>query len=560
MQTTDKLSCRIIARLLVEHGVEDVVISPGSRNAPLIIAVSRQKNLRCHVVIDERSAAFFALGIALQTGKAVALVCTSGSAVLNYGPALAEAFYRHVPLIAISADRPEEWIDQDDSQTIHQTAVLDNIVKASFEIGVETDSKVNAIYISRKINDALILAMRSPRGPVHINVRLDEPLGRLADDSDDDVRVIEAVGDAPCQLSDYECQALARKISSSRTLVIAGFASPDRELDGAIASFVRQTGAVVMHEAQSNIHLSPSVSHIDATLSVMNKDELARLAPQLVITFGGSIVSRMVKRYLREAEGVEHWHIGRNPNSIDCFMKLTHRIECEPRDFFNHMALEIDYNDNREFLKSWIAKAAEARQRVTSFYAACPWSDFYAIGRMINFTPRSWNIQLSNGTSVRYAQLFEYSALNRIECNRGVSGIDGSISTAIGAHIYYDDVTMLITGDMSMAYDVGALALTEITPRFKIAVLNNGGGGIFRFISSTSSLEECERFFAADVSLPLAQLAEAYGFAYFEARDKESFDRALVGFASETERPALLNIITPPQESAVVLKQFFNLQ
>ena len=179
---------------------------------------------------------------------------------------------------------------------------------------------------------------------------------------------------------------------------------------------------------------------------------------------------------------------------------------------------------------------------------------------MINFTPRSWNIQLSNGTSVRYAQLFEYSALNRIECNRGVSGIDGSTSTAIGAHIYYDDVTMLITGDMSMAYDVGAIALTEITPRFKIAVLNNGGGGIFRFISSTSSLEECERFFAADVRLPLAQLADAYGFAYFEARDKESFDRALVGFASETERPALLNIITPPQESAVVLKQFFNLQ
>lgn len=536
------------------------MISPGSRNAPLIVAVSRHEGLRCHVVIDERCAAFFGLGIALQTGKAVALICTSGSAVLNYGPALSEAYYRQIPLIAISADRPEEWIDQDDSQTIHQAGVLDNVVKGSFEIGIEPVDKIKTSFVSRTVNDAIILANRLPLGPVHINVRLDEPLGNIVETSENDTRFIAKVGSGCPTLSDEVLERLAAEIRGRKVMVIAGFGNHDESLDRALNAFVKSTGAVVLHEAQSNVHLSHSVAHIDATLSVMDKAEMDAMYPDLVITFGGSIVSRMVKRYLRDATGLEHWHIGMNGNSVDCFMALSKRIECSPHLFFDRLAsLMPDYKNN-EFLKGWLNKASIAKQRVSTFFDECVWSDFYAMGRLLKFIPRSWNIHLSNGTSVRYAQLFDYSAIKRIECNRGVSGIDGSTSTAVGAHIYADNVTLLISGDMSMQYDIGALALSEITPKMKIAVLNNSGGGIFRFIKSTSGLDECEKCFAADVRLPLAKLAEAYGFAYFEASDKDSFDCELVGFASETERPAILNIITPPEESAGVLKEFFKLK
>lgn len=558
--TTDKHSCRVIAGLLAAHGVKDVVISPGSRNAPLIVAVKRQPGLSVHVVVDERSAAFFGLGIALQTGCPVALICTSGSAVMNYGPALSEAFYRNIPLIAITADRPHEWIDQDDSQTIRQFGALDNIVKGSFDIGVDNGFRPQQIFISRTVNDAIILASRAPKGPVHINVRLDEPLGSLTEDSHDNLHFIDLAENVEPQLSKESALELARRIADKRTLVIAGFNSPSSALDCSIGDFLKVSGAVLLHEAESNVSVKPSVSNIDATLSVMSGTDLKDLAPELVITFGGSIVSRMVKRYLRSVERLEHWHIGFNPNSVDCFMAMTRRIECSPQSFFRIMSRRLpeSVGPSHHFVSGWIHKSAEAKQKSLNYLKSASWSDYYAIGRLLQLVPRSWNLQFSNGTAIRYVQLFDYSAFRRIDCNRGVSGIDGSTSTAIGSHCVYDDVTLLISGDMSAQYDVGALGLTEITPRFKMAVLNNAGGGIFRFISSTSSLDECEECFAADVRLPLRQLAEGYGFAYFEASDKASLEMAIGGFVSECKRPAILNIITSGVESAEILKRFFN--
>lgn len=560
MITTDKQSCRIIAGLLAAHGVNDVVISPGSRNAPLIVAVKRYPGLRTHVVIDERSAVFFALGMSLQTRKPVALMCTSGSAVMNYGPALAEAYYRHVPLIAFSADRPPEWIDQDDSQTIRQVGALDNIVKGSFDIGVDKGLYAEKIFTARTVNDAIILAQRAPQGPVHINVRLDEPLGVVKDFADEDFHFIGLVeNEVPTPKNEYAAD-LAKRIAGKRTMVIAGFNQPDTELNTSLTEFIRLTGAVLLHEAQSNTSVKPSVSNIDAALSVMSEQDKSNLAPELVITFGGSIVSRMVKRYLRAVDGLEHWHIGLNPNSVDCFMKMTHRIETTPDAFFKAVNSHIpDYlHYDVSYTNKWRMKAAEARRKSSDFLVSSPWCDFYAIGRLLQLIPRSWHLQFSNGTAIRYAQLFDYSAFGNIDCNRGVSGIDGCTSTAIGAHCYYDDVTLLVSGDMSAQYDIGALALKEITPRFKMAVLSNGGGGIFRFISSTSALDECDECFAADVRLPLRSLAEGYGFAYFEAHDKPSLESSLFGFIAENKRPAILNITTSAEESAAILRQFFN--
>ncbi len=550
----------MIAGLLVSHGVRDVVISPGSRNAPLIIAVKRCPELKTHIVIDERSAAFFGLGISLQSNCPVALICTSGSAVMNYGPALAEAFYRQVPLIAITADRPPEWIDQDDSQTIRQAGVLDNVVKGSFDIGVDTELRENKFFTSRIVNDAIILAERAPQGPVHINVRLDEPLGDLVDTDGDELHFIDVAENNETQLSKDSVVEFAHRVTGRRTMVIAGFSRPSKNLDTYLSDFLKKSGAVLLHEAQSNVSVTPSVPNIDATLSVMSEGDLKAYAPQLVITFGGSIVSRMVKRYLRGVKGLEHWHIGRNPHSIDCFMALTRRIECSPESFFKIMSRRLSDSaiTRNRFVSGWISKAAEARQKSSRFLVSSPWSDFYAIGRVLQLIPRRWNLQFSNGTAIRYVQLFDYSAFGQIDCNRGVSGIDGSTSTAIGAHCQYDDVTLLVSGDMSAQYDVGALGLTEITPRFKMVVLNNGGGGIFRFIKSTSGLDECEECFAADVRLPLRQLSDGYGFEYFEASDKTSLEVAISGFIAENKRPAILNIITASSESADILKRFFN--
>ena len=560
MNTTDKETCRQLIELLVAHGVCDVVLSPGSRNTPLIIAANRHEKLRTHVVIDERSAAFFGLGIALQTDKPVALICTSGSAILNYGPAIAEAYYRRVPLIAISADRPEEWIDQDDSQTIRQYGVLENIVKGSFDIYGDNSDKVQRSFANRAINDALILAKKGPQGPVHINVRLDEPLAGLAAPKSTAIPKIELIGCEEMGLSAAMYDTLAKRVAGKKIMVIAGFGKGSARLDKALDDFVKKTGAVVLHEAQSNIHPVLSIAHIDATLTTFNDEEIIELKPDIVISFGGAILSRIIKKYLRNStKKIEHWHIAESPNAIDCFLALSKRIECEPTSFFEGLskACPPPLTTSGSYLKLWREKAAQAKSKLLTFFQSCPWSNFYAMGQLMKLAPRKWNLHFSNGTAVRYAQLFDYSAFVRIECNRGVSGIDGATSTAIGSQLYYDDVTLLVSGDMSAQYDMGALAMTEITPRFKMAVLNNNGGGIFRYIKTTSSLEECEECFAADVRLPLKELAEAYGFAYFEASNKQALDKVFCLFAAESKRPAILNIITPAQESADVLRDFF---
>ncbi len=563
METTDKKSCRLIADGLVAFGVTDVVVSPGSRNAPLILAVSRHEGLNVHVAIDERSAAFIGLGIALQTKRLVVLICTSGSAVLNYAPALSEALYRHIPLVAISADRPVEWLDQDESQTIHQYGALSAVVKASYDMDVDMNdvSIARKLHANRILNDALAFAKMTPVGPVHINVHLDDPLGSLVDVSESNYRLINTVENEAERPTSAVVEKMSREIMSKRTMVLAGFGIPDKRLDEALSEFVRRSGAVLLHEAESNVSVSPSVANIDACISVMNAEDCRCLAPELVITIGGSTVSRMIKKYLRSISGIEQWYIGCSSNSINSLLSLSTNIKCDPKIFFERINEFLPQCESKtcSFADNWYKKSAEAKLKTAKFLTEVQWSDFYAVGRLMEFIPRNWNLQFSNGTAIRYAQLFDYTAFRRIDCNRGVSGIDGSTSTAIGSHIHYNDVTLLITGDMSAQYDIGAFASTEITPRFKIAVLNNGGGGIFRFIKSTSQLVERERYFAGGVRLPLRQLAEGYGFAYFEADGQEAYDTAIMKFITETQRPAILNIDTSGSDSAALLRKYFRL-
>lgn len=556
VKTTNKLSCIAIIDVLVARGVRDIVISPGSRNAPLIVAAKSEPELRCHIIIDERSAAFFALGISLTTRRPVALVCTSGSAVLNYGPALAEAFYRHVPLIAITADRPSEWIDQDDSQTIRQTGIFENIVKASFELDVDNYTAAQRRFFERTVNDALNTALDSPHGPVHINVRLDQPLGCIAE-RNSFFKAIPFIRKTSEKCPSIDPSA-AERIHGKRILVVAGFGDPDSCLDKAVSRFAIKTGAAVMYEAQSNLRpLCPSVPNIDVAISALTEDDKKALSPDLVISFGGSLVSRMLKSYLRDCEELVHWHIGPSQRLIDCFLHLTQQFDCSPAALFDWLSDTIGDTSPSDYGPSWANVSAKAAERSSEIARSSEWSDLKAMSMLINAIPCRWNVQFSNGTAIRYAQLFDYKHINRIDCNRGVSGIDGCTSTAVGAHIYHDDVTLLVTGDMSAAYDVGSLSLKEITPRFKVAVLNNGGGGIFRFIASTSSLDCLEECFVAEPNLPLSKLADAYGFAYYEVSSESDFKKIFNSFLGESARPAMLNIKTSGQLSGEILKDFF---
>ncbi len=560
MLTTDKDSCLTLVDVAFSHGVRHAVVSPGSRNAPLLVALARDNRIARHVVIDERSAAFIALGIASQTTQPVMLVCTSGTALLNYAPAIAEAYYRQLPLIVVSADRPAEWIDQDDSQTIRQPGALANFVKRTYALKAECADDTQRWWINRELNDAMLTALDGRRGPVHINISIDEPLNTMADNaSRQQPRVIKVV--APRQeLSLSETRWIAAELASPRKLlIIGGFHEPDERLNKALASIARLPNAAVMAENIANLRFTELIDNIDSTLSVIPDGEIEALRPDVVLSFGGALVSRLVKRFLRESPATEHWYVGHVDHTVDCFQSLTRRVEMDPSMFFSQLAAALrPHRAYCNYAAWWRSARDAARQSHERYIATLPWCDLKMFHQLFNAIPRGWHLQLSNGTAIRYAQLFNNDRIARRDCNRGVSGIDGSTSTAIGASLCHDGVTLLVTGDMSAQYDIGALASPLISPRLKILVVCNGGGGIFRFIQSTSRLPELNDYFACGTRLPLRQLCDGFSMAYFQASDSKEFDQQFRLFAAEKRQPALMAVYTDGMLSAETLRGYFN--
>lgn len=540
---------------------------------PIVMSLKRCPSINTHCVIDERSAAFIALGLADISARPVALVCTSGTAMLNYAPAVAEAYYRHIPLIVVSADRPAEWIDQDDSQTLRQPGSFANFIKATYNIAYDSPTDTQQWYINRRINDAILCAMSGARGPVHINISLDEPLNGTIDGDEaitpDNVRCISLTEPKPA-LSADDARKLSEALAGRKVLVIVGFHAPDSRLNEALKSWSAIPGIVIMHEAQSNLRHSSFIDNIDGTLSRLPADaETQALSrPDIIITMGGSLVSRMIKRRLRKYHGSdsEHWSVGLHDHAIDCFKGLlTQRIAVDEASFATDVLKYLSAGQATpaatRFVELYSNASASAHREATAMAQSAPWTDFVALSIITASVPGNCNVQVSNGTAIRYMQLFPTEGMRRVDCNRGVSGIDGCTSTAIGASLAYTaGPTLLITGDMSAQYDLGALASTLLTPRLKIIVINNGGGGIFRYIPSTRNLPDRESLLSGNVNLPLEHLAEAFDCAYYKATDRASLITALDDMYSQSARPAILEVVTPPDISTDILDSYFSAQ
>lgn len=561
IKNTDKWGCRQIAAGLAAFGIRHVVTSPGSRNAPLIMAVARHDRLHTHTVVDERSAAFTALGMASVSGEPIAIICTSGTALLNYGPAIAEAYYRHIPLIAITADRPSEWIDQDDSQTMRQPGALRNIVKASYSIKGEAETETEKWYVNRTINDALLCATNGRQGPVHINIALSAPLtAETAADINEPFRKIDLL-DIPHVLPNETARALASQLASRKVMVVAGFNSPSAKISRAMGIMAALPNVAVMAEGLANIHCRGEVmftpDRIISGIAQAAPQAVESLCPDILITFGGALVSATLKKFLRTAKPCEHWHIGVNDATVDCFMSLTRRIEMPPEGFFPKLATSLQHLtrtgvNTGTYAVAWHAFASDATAGATT---GCEWNALAATGQILSEVPAGWNLQLSNGMSVRYALQFPLDKFHRADCNRGVSGIDGSSSTAVGASFLCQKPTLFITGDMSMQYDIAALSSPLLTGKLKIVVINNGGGGIFKYVDTTARLPETPQLIHCQLNLPVAALAETYGFSHIRASGFAELTAAIKEMTACNDRPVILELITDGDTDARVMKE-----
>ena len=565
MEDTSKKFCSILFDILERKGVKDIVCSPGSRNVPLLLAVASRESFRKHFVVDERSAAFMGMGISLVSKRPVALVCTSGTALLDYSPAIAEAYYQSVPLIVISADRPVQWIDQDDSQTIRQDEALANFVKKSYSIPSIGEDDVEMLwYVNRIVNDAVLNATTGRKGPVHINVHISEPLGNKCQKNLLPQRIIETILSDSIGNKDV-IKELAKNLSESRIMLVAGFNQPDSNLQKAITDFSRFPNVCVMAETISNLHLKEVDYSIDSVLTSYSNETLDLLSPDIVLSIGGSLVSRKLKEYLRRnAHKCHHWSVGYSHTTSDPFMALTLKIETDPIRFFRNIngALRKMRSSDpliNNYQKEWNNLRKEASKIKDKYIKESGWSELKAFDFLLKHLPPDYNLFLSNGTPIRYAQIINYKLPHASYCNRGVSGIDGSVSTAIGGSIGYKGETLLITGDLSLSYDIGALGLNNVQENFKLIVIDNQGGGIFRFIPSTSGLDEREEYLCQSPLLPLKALAEGYEWKYYECNDENSIKSTFNNFLADKSK-AIMKITCNGVLSAEILKGYMNVK
>lgn len=523
---TDKKVCRIIAEILHQAGIEHVVISPGTRNAPLITAMTARKDLTVHAVVDERMAAFIATGMSHRSGKPVALVCTSGTAPLNYGPAVAEAYYRHIPLVVITADRPADTIDKLRGQTIHQPGIYRNYICK--EIDVPCHDYDNILDMVPQMFDA--------EGPIHINVQLEEPLGSVEEFND--VFPDYQISRRPERHQSLK-EVLHDAFHGSNTLVVIGHDFHGSTLPRqAVELLNSMPGVVVMAEATAGIKGFRSTD-ITAILTIA-KDHL----PTYLITIGGALVAQSLTSWAMAIPGLKHISVSTEEYPIDTYGCLTGTIKLTPEEFGRQLLL--DFNSPKKdtgspFKKYWENLISESHTLLDEYLSEAPWGQWVAMDYIFRHAP-GCDLHFSNGMTVRYAQGLIGDGIHSLTANRGVSGIDGSTSTAIGAAVVSPIPTWLITGDMSFQYDMGALACNFIPPDFKIIVINNNGGGIFRFIKNTRGLPMTEKYLAGVTNVPVKGLAAAFGFNYFKASSKDELKRSFNDFAGSHR--AILEIIT----------------
>ncbi|MDN3666902.1 2-succinyl-5-enolpyruvyl-6-hydroxy-3-cyclohexene-1-carboxylate synthase [Algibacter miyuki] len=571
-----------LIQLCKAKGVKHIVLSPGSRNAPLTIGFTHDPFFNCYSIVDERCAAFFALGIAQQLQEPTAVVCTSGSALLNYYPAVAEAFYSNIPLIVLSADRPKHLVGIGDGQTINQKNVFKNHILYSANLKLDLKDEKNVpndeelpifknledkferllglqkgiqTFNEEEINDAINTA-KIKKGPVHINIPFDEPLYDIVEH----LTVTPKVIDIPVKEVEIETHVLKSCFedwnSATRKMILVGVNEPNSIEQKWLEEIAEDDSVIVLTESTSNLHHPSFFQSIDQLIAPLTEDEQRQLQPEILVTFGGLIVSKKIKQLLRKHKPKQHWHIDEQ-EANDTFFCLNNHIKATPNAFFEAFLPLVTHYVKSNYKNTWAAVKKTRLEKHKTYLADIPFSDFTVFNKVLKSVPENYILQVGNSSAIRYTQLFNINKTLEVFCNRGTSGIDGSTSTAIGAAVAQNKPTLFITGDLSFLYDSNALWNNYIPKNFRIIVVNNQGGGIFRILPGHKNTENFDTYFETNHNLTAEHLCKMYGLDYQVASDKLTLKEALSGFYEAGEKPKVIEVFTPKGLNDDVLLNYF---
>jgi 2-succinyl-5-enolpyruvyl-6-hydroxy-3-cyclohexene-1-carboxylate synthase len=562
-----------VADICVRLGVEQFIIAPGSRSAPLVSALARRPELALRVVIDERAAGYVALGIAQQRHKPVGLVCTSGTAALNFAPAVTEAFYQQVPLLVFTADRPPEWIDQQDNQAIHQPHLYEPHILGSFAFPGEITHPDTQWHAERMIAQAIHLTLFPVAGPVHVNFPLREPIYPGAPTLDQPATAHKLIQLTPTrpQLSEASWDELLRQWRQARRkLIVAGMHTADNHLRRALQQLGADPSVAVIADITANLYPDGTTfHHADLILGMRNPNLIKQLCPDLVVSFGGQAVSKYLKQLLRQHPPRALWQLQPSGSAPDTFQSLTQILPMAATNFFGELVSRTTAAHTQEptvaqaapYAGLWSVLEDSATRALHAFLQQCAFGEFKAVYQVMGALPANSHLQLGNSMPIRYANFIAHlpnMGQVQVNANRGASGIDGTVSTAVGAALATEQLTTLIVGDLAFFYDRNGLWQERLPANLRIVLLNNHGGGIFDIIEGPNKLAAPlqQRFFLTPHQLTARRTAEDHGLDYFLAESKPALSALLPEFFAQRSRPAILEIESELAINTQVFNQF----
>ena len=571
-----------VVNFCVLKEIKHIVISPGSRNAPLNIGFTQDDTFITYSIVDERSAAFFALGLAQQLKQPVAVVCTSGSALLNYYPAVSEAFYSDIPLVIISADRLPHRIDVGDGQTIRQPEVFEPHLEASAYLKPDvihasetllanpTQKLVSPLsthselleeqqriqIFNEKLLDKILNKVVEQSGPVHLNVPLEEPLYGTTD-----FKIIpQKVTSISINKSNIKFDLFNELWNKTeKKMILIGVLPPNSISEDTLEAWASDPSIIVLTEKTSNVKDQRFIDAIDtfiAPLKDNSKIKMDEISPDLLITLGGMVVSKKIKTFLRNFPPKKHWHIN-SKKAYNTYYVLSDHIKIEPKAFFKQFYSSKFKIKESSYKNKVFSIYNQNRLKGLNYLKNIPFSDLKAFKLIFNSIPEEINLQLANSSTVRYAQLFNLHKTVSVYCNRGTSGIDGSSSTAIGSAFVSDKPTLLISGDLSFFYDINALWNSYWKTNFRLIIINNQGGGIFRILPGKKDTPEYDKYYETVHNRSAKEICKSFNLRYSCVKSEWFLKLKLKTFFKPTNRPQVLEIFTPRKSNDQVLLNYF---
>ena len=562
-----KENVNILTALLVAHGVKHAVVCPGSRNAPIVHNLNECPNITCHPVTDERSAGFYALGMAQIIRHPVAVCVTSGTALLNLLPAVAEAYYQHVPLVVISADRPSMWIDQQDGQTLPQLDALGRFVSKAVSLP-EPSTDDERWYCNRLVNEALLCCQRHGGSPVHLNVPISEPLFTFNVPALPNERVIRQVA-ATTDVG--HCQPLLADVQSAkRLMIVVGQLSNKEARRMALQLCELSTDVVVVyeclgmacHEDAPRYPDSPTEGHfplhIDKVLARMQQVE--QYQPDVVVYLGGTLVSKRLKAFLRQSPAAKTWIVNERGAIYDTFQNLTGVIEGAPNDVLEVILRYVRGEKEKQrlpfesgFRSRWATLIHQVQAQNERFHPL--YSSWLAVKRFFETASNKgrYILHAANSMSVR---LVNHFASDYVFCNRGVNGIDGSLSTAAGCSLVTTQNVYCVIGDLSFFYDQNAL-WHSLGGNFRVLLLNNGGGVIFQSLPGLKDSTAHQTLISAQHHTSACGICQQNNVAYLSAHDEEELETHMNHFVNDNfDRPVVFEVFTSQQQDEQAMNEY----